>query len=410
MTTSVIIAGARTPIGRLLGSLSGLSASDLGGIAIREALSRAGVDPTDVDAVIMGNVVQAGVGPNPARQASIAGGIGFDVPAITLNKLCLSGLSAIAHADQLIRLGEHEVIVAGGFESMTNAPHMVLGSRKGTKYGAARMVDALDQDALTCAFDGVSMGAATERYQASFGLTREAQDEFANASHARAAQAAAEGRFDEEIVEVFNAKGDLLLAADEGVRPSTTVESLGKLRAAFGTAGAESAATITAGNASQLSDGGAAVVMMSRARAEALGLAWLAEVGAYGNVAGPDPSLVVQPARAIRDALRRDALHGVALGRDDAALTLDDIDLFEINEAFAGVALASSAELGVSADITNVNGGAIALGHPVGMSGARIVLALALELRRRGGGVGAAALCGGGGQGDALIIRVPAKA
>jgi acetyl-CoA C-acetyltransferase len=399
VTTSVIIAGARTPIGRLLGSLSGLSASDLGGIAIREALSRAGVAPADVDAVIMGNVVQAGVGPNPARQAAIAGGIGFDVPAITLNKLCLSGLSAIAHADQLIRLGEHEVIVAGGFESMTNAPHMVLGSRKGTKYGAARMVDALDQDALTCAFDGVSMGAATERYQASFGLTREAQDEFANASHARAAQAAAEGRFDEEIVEVFNAKGDLLLAADEGVRPGTTPESLSKLRAVFGTPGAESAATITAGNASQLSDGGAAVVMMSRARAEELGLTWLAEVGAYGNVAGPDPSLVVQPARAIRDALRR-----------DGTVTLDDIDLFEINEAFAGVALASSAELGISTDITNVNGGAIALGHPVGMSGARIVLALALELRRRGGGVGAAALCGGGGQGDALIIRVPAKA
>jgi len=399
VTTSVIIAGARTPIGRLLGSLSGLSASELGGIAIREALSRAGVDPADVDAVIMGNVVQAGVGPNPARQAAIAGGIGFDVPAITLNKLCLSGLSAIAHADQLIRLGEHEVIVAGGFESMTNAPHLVLGSRKGTKYGAARMVDALDQDALTCAFDGVSMGAATERYQASFGLTREAQDEFANASHARAAQAAAEGRFDEEIVGVYNAKGDLLLAADEGVRPGTTPESLSKLRAAFGTPGSESAATITAGNASQLSDGGAAVVMMSRARAEALGLAWLAEVGAYGNVAGPDPSLVVQPARAIRDALRR-----------DGTVTLDDIDLFEINEAFAGVALASSAELGISTDITNVNGGAIALGHPVGMSGARIVLALALELRRRGGGLGAAALCGGGGQGDALIIRVPAKA
>ena len=399
MTTSVIIAGARTPIGRLLGSLSGMSASDLGGIAIREALSRAGVAPSDVDAVIMGNVVQAGVGPNPARQAAIAGGIGFDVPAITLNKLCLSGLSAIAHADQLIRLGEHEVIVAGGFESMTNAPHMVIGSRKGTKYGAARMVDALDQDALTCAFDGISMGAATERYQASFGLTREAQDEFANSSHARAAKAAAEGRFDEEIVEVVNAKGEVVLAADEGVRASTTVESLGKLRAAFPTPGAESSATITAGNASQLSDGGAAVVMMSRERAESLGLSWLAEVGAYGNVAGPDPSLVVQPARAIRDALRR-----------DGTLTIDDIDLFEINEAFAGVALASSAELGVSSDITNVNGGAIALGHPVGMSGARIVLALALELRRRGGGVGAAALCGGGGQGDALIIRVPAKA
>ena len=399
MTTSVIIAGARTPIGRLLGSLSGMSASDLGGIAIREALSRAGVAPSDVDAVIMGNVVQAGVGPNPARQAAIAGGIGFDVPAITLNKLCLSGLSAIAHADQLIRLGEHEVIVAGGFESMTNAPHMVLGSRKGTKYGAACMVDALDQDALTCAFDGISMGAATERYQASFGLTREAQDEFANASHARASQAAAEGRFDEEIVEVVNAKGEVVLAADEGVRANTTLESLGKLRAAFATLGAESAGTITAGNASQLSDGGAAVVMMSRERAELLGLSWLAEVGAYGNVAGPDPSLVVQPARAIRDALRR-----------DGALTIDEIDLFEINEAFAGVALASSAELGISPDITNVNGGAIALGHPVGMSGARIVLALALELRRRGGGVGAAALCGGGGQGDALIIRVPAKA
>ena len=399
MTTSVIIAGARTPIGRLLGSLSGLSASDLGGIAIREALSRAGVAPSDVDAVIMGNVVQAGVGPNPARQAAIAGGIGFEVPSITLNKLCLSGLSAIAHADQLIRLGEHEIIVAGGFESMTNAPHMLLGSRKGTKYGAARMVDALDQDALTCAFDGISMGAATERYQASYGLTREAQDEFANASHARASQAATEGRFDEEIVEVVNAKGEVILAADEGVRASTTIESLGKLRAAFATPGAEAAATITAGNASQLSDGGAAVVMMSRARAEELGLTWLAEVGAYGNVAGPDPSLVVQPARAIRDALRR-----------DGTLTIEDIDLFEINEAFAGVALASGAELGISADITNVNGGAIALGHPVGMSGARIVLALALELRRRGGGVGAAALCGGGGQGDALIIRVPAKA
>jgi acetyl-CoA C-acetyltransferase len=399
VTTSVIIAGARTPIGRLLGSLSGLSASDLGGIAIREALSRAGVAPSDVDAVIMGNVVQAGVGPNPARQAAIAGGIGYEVPAITLNKLCLSGLSAIAHADQLIRLGEHEIIVAGGFESMTNAPHMLLGSRKGTKYGAARMVDALDQDALTCAFDGISMGAATERYQASYGLTREAQDEFANASHARASQAATEGRFDEEIVEVVNAKGEVILAADEGVRASTTIESLGKLRAAFATPGAEAAATITAGNASQLSDGGAAVVMMSRARAEELGLTWLAEVGAYGNVAGPDPSLVVQPARAIRDALRR-----------DGTLTIEDIDLFEINEAFAGVALASGAELGVSADITNVNGGAIALGHPVGMSGARIVLALALELRRRGGGVGAAALCGGGGQGDALIIRVPAKA
>ena len=399
MTTSVIIAGARTPIGRLLGSLSGLSATALGGIAIREALTRAGVAATDVDAVIMGNVVQAGVGPNPARQAAFAGGIGYDVPAITLNKLCLSGLSAIAYADQLIRLGEHDVIVAGGFESMTNAPHLILDSRKGTKYGAGRMVDALDQDALTCAFDGISMGAATEKYQASYGLTREAQDAFANQSHARAASATAEGRFDEEIVAVMNAKGELLLGQDEGVRPSTTAESLAKLRPAFTPAGATEPGTITAGNASQLSDGGAAVVMMSRARAESLGLTWLAEVGAYGNVAGPDPSLVVQPARAIRDALRR-----------DGSLAVEDLDLLEINEAFAGVALASAAELGVSSDITNVNGGAIALGHPVGMSGARLVLALALELRRRGGGVGAAALCGGGGQGDALIVRVPGKA
>ncbi len=399
MTTSVIIAGARTPIGRLLGSRSGLNATALGGIAIREALTRAGVAATDVDAVIMGNVVQAGVGPNPARQAAFAGGIGYDVPAITLNKLCLSGLSAIAYADQLIRLGEHDVIVAGGFESMTNAPHLILDSRKGTKYGAGRMVDALDQDALTCAFDGISMGAATEKYQASYGLTREAQDAFANQSHARAASATAEGRFDEEIVAVMNAKGELLLGQDEGVRPSTTAESLAKLRPAFTPAGATEPGTITAGNASQLSDGGAAVVMMSRARAESLGLTWLAEVGAYGNVAGPDPSLVVQPARAIRDALRR-----------DGSLAVEDLDLLEINEAFAGVALASAADLGVSSDITNVNGGAIALGHPVGMSGARLVLALALELRRRGGGVGAAALCGGGGQGDALIVRVPGKA
>jgi acetyl-CoA C-acetyltransferase len=387
----VIIAGARTPIGRLLGSLSSLSATDLGGIAIREALIRANVAASDVDAVVMGNVVQAGVGPNPARQAAFSGGIGYEVPAITLNKLCLSGLSAIAHADQLIRLGEHEIVVAGGFESMTNAPHLIMGSRKGTKYGPGRMVDALDQDALTCAFDGISMGAATEKYQSALGLTRAAQDEIATQSHARATSAAAEGRFDAEIVEVFNAKGELLLAQDEGVRAATTIDSLGKLRPAFDKEG-----TITAGNASQLSDGGAAVVMMSKARAESLGLTWLAEVGAHGNVAGPDPSLVVQPAKAIRDALRR-----------DGTLSIEDIDLFEINEAFAGVALASSADLGISFDITNVNGGAIALGHPVGMSGARLVLSLALELQRRGGGVGAAALCGGGGQGDAMIIRVP---
>lgn len=391
MTSSVIIAGARTPIGRLLGSLSALSATNLGAIAIREALTRSHVPATDVDAVIMGNVVQAGVGPNPARQAAVQGGIGFEVPATTLNKLCLSGLSAIAYADQLIRLGQHEVIVAGGIESMTNAPHLVLGSRKGTKYGPGRMVDALDQDALTCAFDGVSMGAATERYQAQFGLTRQAQDEYAARSHERAATAAKEGRFDDEIVPVTNVKGDLLLAHDEGVRPDSTAERLGQLRPAFSADG-----TITAGNASQLSDGAAAVVVMSKERAQRLGLTWLAEIGAHGTVGGPDPSLVIQPANAIRDALRR-----------DGALTVADLDLVEINEAFAGVALASVAQLGVPLEKLNRNGGAIAFGHPVGMSGARLVLTLAHELRRRGGGNGAAALCGGGGQGDALLLRVP---
>lgn len=391
MTSSVIIAGARTPIGRLLGSLSGLSATNLGAIAIREALARSAIPATDVDAVIMGNVVQAGVGPNPARQAAVEGGIGFEVPATTLNKLCLSGLSAIAYADQLIRLGQHEVVVAGGFESMTNAPHLVLGSRKGTKYGPGRMVDALDQDALTCAFDSTSMGAATERYQAELGLTRQAQDEFAARSHERAAAASKDGLFDDEIVAVASAKGDLLLAHDEGVRPDSTAERLGQLRPAFSADG-----TITAGNASPLSDGAAAVVVMSKERAQRLGLTWLAEIGAHGTVAGPDPSLVIQPANAIRDALRR-----------DGTLEVADLDLVEINEAFASVALASVAQLGVSTNRVNVNGGAIAFGHPVGMSGARLVLTLAHQLRRRGGGNGVAALCGGGGQGDALLLKIP---
>jgi acetyl-CoA acetyltransferase family protein len=391
VTSSVIIAGARTPIGRLLGSLSGLSATNLGAIAIREALARSAIPATDVDAVIMGNVVQAGVGPNPARQAAVEGGIGFEVPATTLNKLCLSGLSAIAYADQLIRLGQHEVVVAGGFESMTNAPHLVLGSRKGTKYGPGRMVDALDQDALTCAFDSTSMGAATERYQAELGLTRQAQDEFAARSHERAAAASKDGLFDDEIVAVAGAQGDLLLAHDEGVRPDSTAERLGQLRPAFSADG-----TITAGNASPLSDGAAAVVVMSKERAQRLGLTWLAEIGAHGTVAGPDPSLVIQPANAIRDALRR-----------DGTLEVADLDLVEINEAFASVALASVAQLGVSTNRVNVNGGAIAFGHPVGMSGARLILTLAHQLRRRGGGNGVAALCGGGGQGDALLLKIP---
>src|SRR5215469_5703952 len=394
MPQPVIVAGARTPIGKLLGALSSLTAPDLGGIAIAAALERAGIAGEQVDAVVFGNVVQAGVGPNPARLAAAKGGIPMTVPAVTVNKLCLSGLTAIAQAAMQVAAGYSEVVVAGGTESMSGAPYLVPGARGGLKYGAGTFADALDQDALTCGFDGLSMGAATERYQGPLGISREDQDEFAAASHARAAAAIKEGRFAEEIVPVTikGRKGDVIVEEDEGVRPGTTAESLGKLRPAFAAGG-----TITAGSASQLSDGACAVVVMSAARAASLELPVLAEIGAYGTVAGPDPSLLHQPAGAIRDALRR-----------DGALTAADLDLVEINEAFAGVSLASSRELGVPAMRLNVNGGAIALGHPVGMSGARVVLTLALELARRGGGTGAAALCGGGGQGDALILRVPA--
>jgi acetyl-CoA C-acetyltransferase len=391
MTSSVIIAGARTPIGRLLGSLSNLTAANLGAIAIREAMTRSKIPASDVDAVIMGNAIQAGVGANPARLAAVQGGIGLTVPATTVNKVCLSGLSAIAYADQLIRAGQHEVVIAGGFESMTNAPHLLLGSRKGTKYGPGAMVDSLEQDALICAFDGISMGASTERDQADLGLSRQEQDEYAAYSHERAAAAAKDGRFDDELVAAVNARGEVLLAHDEGVRPGSSAVSLAQLRPAFSPDG-----TITAGNASPLSDGAAAVVVMSKDRAQRSGLTWLAEIGAHGTVAGPDLSLVNQPANAIRDALRR-----------NGALAVADLDLVEINEAFAGVALASVASLAIPLDRVNVNGGAIALGHPLGMSGARLVLTLAHELRRRGGGNGAAALCGAGGQGDALLIRVP---
>jgi len=395
LSQPVIAAGARTPIGRLLGALSGLSAPELGGIAIRAALERAGIGPEQVDAVIFGNVVQAGVGPNPARLAAAKGGIPMSVPAVTVNKLCLSGLTAIAQAALQVAAGYSSLIVAGGTESMSNAPYLVPGARSGLKYGAGTFADALDQDALTCGFDGISMGAATEGYQGPLGISRADQDEFAAASHARAASAIKEGRLSDEVVPVTikGRKGDVVVESDEGVRPETTVESLGRLKPAFAAGG-----TITAGSASQLSDGACAVVVTSREHASALGLPVLAEIGAYGTVAGPDPSLLHQPARAIKDALRR-----------DGTLTVADLDLVEINEAFAGVSLASSRELGVPADRLNVNGGAIALGHPVGMSGARVVLTLAYELARRGGGTGAAALCGGGGQGDALIIRVPAN-
>ncbi|GAA0315595.1 acetyl-CoA C-acetyltransferase [Actinoallomurus spadix] len=392
MADSVIVAGARTPIGRLLGSLKDFAAVDLGGIAIRAALERAGLTGDQVDYVIMGHVLQAGAGQIPSRQAAVKAGIPMNVPSLTINKVCLSGLDAIALADQLIRAGEFDVVVAGGMESMTNAPHLLPKSRQGYKYGSIEVLDATAHDGLTDAFDGVSMGESTERYNAKLGISREEQDAFAARSHQRAADAIKNQLFDDEIVpvEIPQRKGDpVVFAADEGVRPDTTAESLGRLRPAFSKDG-----TITAGSSSQISDGACAVVVMSRAKAEELGLTWLAEIGAHGNVAGPDNSLQSQPANAIKHALGKQGL------------TVDDLDLIEINEAFASVGIQSMRDLGVDESKVNVNGGAIALGHPIGMSGARIVLHLAYELRRRGGGVGAAGLCGGGGQGDALILKV----
>ena len=401
MPQPVLVAGARTPIGKLLGSLAALPAPTLGGLAIGAALDRAGITGDQVDEVLMGNVVQAGAGPNPARLAAARGGIPMSVPATTINKLCLSGLAAIAQAACLVQAGYSQVVVAGGMESMSNAPSLQRDARRGLRYGGgARLEDALDSDALSCGFDGLPMGAATDQYQAALGgITRPEQDEFAARSHARAVAAVKGGRLGAEITPVSKTgrEDGTVVDQDEGIRPGTTADRLARLPAAFIPDG-----TITAGSASQLSDGGCAVVVMDKDQAERRGLTWLAEIGGYGAVAGPDPSLLLQPANAIRDALRRDAD-----GRD-AALGIGDLDLIEINEAFAGVALASVRDLGASQDRVNVNGGAIALGHPVGMSGARLVLTLALELQRRGGGTGAAALCGGGGQGDALILRVPA--
>jgi acetyl-CoA C-acetyltransferase len=395
MSGSVIVAGARTPIGRLLGGLKDLSAADLGGAAIKAALERAGIAGEQVEYVVMGQVIQAGAGQITARQAAHKGGIPLDVPSITINKVCLSGINAIALADQLIRAGEHEVIVAGGMESMTRAPHLLPGSREGFRYGNVELVDSMAYDALWDMFTEQAMGALTERCNVDgLQLTREDQDAFAAASHQRAAAAWKNGVFDDEVVpvEVPQRRGDpVVVSQDEGIRGDTTAESLGRLRAAFGTEG-----TITAGSASQISDGACAVVVMSKAKAEALGLTWLAEIGASGQVAGPDSTLQLQPANAIAKACAKE-------GIDPSSL-----DLVEINEAFAAVGIASSRALGLSDDKVNVNGGAIALGHPVGMSGARIALHLALELKRRGGGTGAAALCGGGGQGDALILHVPA--
>ncbi len=390
---SVIVGGARTPMGRLLGNLKDLSATKLGGIAIRAALERAGVGADQVQYVIMGQVLQAGAGQIPARQAAVEAGIPMSVPALTINKVCLSGLDAIALADQLIRAGEFDIVVAGGMESMTNAPHLLLGQRAGYKYGDVVVKDHMALDGLTDPWDCCAMGESTERSGAKYGITREEQDAFAAASHQRAAAAQKNGAFAQEIVPVSipQRKGEpIVISEDEGIRPETTAESLAKLRPAFTADG-----TITAASSSPISDGACAVVVMSKAKATELGLTWLAEIGAHGNVAGPDNSLHSQPSNAIEHALRK------------GGLAIADLDLIEINEAFAQVGIASTRELGVSPEIVNVNGGAIALGHPIGMSGARLVLTLALELKRRGGGTGAAALCGGGGQGDALIIHVP---
>ncbi|MGH4013392.1 MAG: acetyl-CoA C-acetyltransferase [Pseudonocardiaceae bacterium] len=394
MTASVIVAGARTPMGRLLGSLKDFSAAQLGGFAITSALTRAGVTPEQVQYVIMGQVLTAGAGQIPARQAAVHAGIGMNVPALTVNKVCLSGLTAIALADQLIRAGEFDIIVAGGQESMTQAPHLLPGSRSGFKYGDITLLDHLAYDGLHDSFDQVSMGASTEKHNARYQLTRQEQDEFAAQSHQRAGRAAAGGLFAEEItpVTVPQRKGDpVVVAADEGIRPDATAAGLGKLRPAFFPDG-----TITAGSASPISDGAAAVVVMSRAKAEELGLSWLAEIGAHGMVAGPDDSsLHEQPANAVLAACRKEGIEAA------------ELDIVEINEAFAAVGVVSTRKLGLDPERVNPNGGAIALGHPIGASGARLALHLALELRRRGGGVGAASLCGGGGQGDAMILRVP---
>ncbi len=395
MPGSVIVGGARTPIGKLSGALKGFTAMDLGGFAIAAALERSGIAGDQVDYVIMGHVIQAGAGQITARQAAVKGGIPMTVPALTVNKVCLSGLNAIALADQLIGAGEFDVVVAGGMESMTNGPYLLPGARAGYRYGDDKIVDATAHDALYCAFELRGMGDSTDFYGKDKKISRADQDEYAAMSHERALTARKNGLFDDEVVDVSvpQRRGDpVVVHDDEGVREGTTAATLAKLRPAFSPDG-----TITAGSASQISDGAAAVVVMSRARAEELGAPVLAEIGAHGTVAGPDPSLLSQPSNAIRKALGK------------AGRTPDDVDLYEINEAFAAVALQSMRDLDVDAGTVNVNGGAISMGHPVGASGARIALHLALELGRRGGGLGAAGLCGGGGQGEALLLNVAGR-
>ena len=390
-TTSVIVAGARTPMGRLLGSLKSFSGADLGGFAIKAALDRAGIGGDQVQYVIMGQVLQAGAGQIPARQAAVKAGIPMNVPALTINKVCLSGLDAIALADQLIRAGEFDIVVAGGQESMTNAPHLLPKSREGYKYGAIQVLDAMAHDGLTDAYENIPMGESTEKHNTRLGLNRAEQDEIGALSHQRAAAAQKNGVFEAEItpIEIPQRKGDpVLFAKDEGIRPETTTESLAKLRPAFTKDG-----TITAGTSSQISDGAAAVVVMSKAKAEELGLEWIAEIGAHGNVAGPDNSLQSQPSNAIRHALKKEGI-GV-----------DDLDLIEINEAFAAVAVQSMKDLGVTPEKVNVNGGAIALGHPIGASGARILTTLLYAMQDRDAKTGLATLCLGGGNAVALSVE-----
>tara|TARA_X000000368_G_scaffold88189_1_gene67107 strand:- start:195 stop:1373 length:1179 start_codon:yes stop_codon:yes gene_type:complete len=392
MENTVLLSGARTPIGKLSGSLSGFSAAALGGIAITGALERAKIDPAQVDYVIMGQVLQAGTGQVTARQAAVAAGIPMSTPAITINKVCLSGLNAIYLAAQMIEAGDAQVVVAGGMESMTNAPYLIPKGRGGYRYGNSEILDVIQHDGLFCALEKELMGEGTERYAASASIDRDVQDEIAAVSHARAGAAISSGALSDEIVPVLipQRKGDPIeFGVDEGVRSGTDAASLAKLRPAFAQSG-----NITAGNASQISDGGSAIIVVSRAFAESHGVEPLANLISYGQVAGPDTSLLTQPSRAINQSLNA------------AGMSLTDIDLFEINEAFAAVSSASMKDLGISNEIVNVNGGAIALGHPIGMSGNRLALTLAYELQRRGGGVGAAALCGGGGQGDALLIKV----
>jgi acetyl-CoA C-acetyltransferase len=391
MPGSYIIAGARTPIGKMSGALASFSAADLGGFAIAAALQRAGVAPHEVEHVIMGQVLMAGQGQVPSRQAASKAGIPMSVPSISINKVCLSGLNSIYLADQMISSGEADIVIAGGMESMTNAPYLAMGARSGFRFGDVQLLDAIQRDGLWCAFDACLMGLGTERYAAG-DISRDVQDDLAMKSNQRAAAAIAAGRLANEIVPISipQRKGDpLVIDSDEGVRASTTMESLGSLKPAFDKDG-----TVTAGNASQISDAGSALVMMSKREAERRGVKPLGEFVSYGMVAGPDnASLLHQPSRSIMKAL------------DRAGKKVSDVDLFEINEAFAAVGIASMRELGISDDIVNVNGGAIALGHPIGMSGNRLALTLLHELQRRGGGMGAAALCGGGGQGDALIVR-----